>query len=96
MYAYLGAIELLSSKGMQYKSSILFTIALWPALSADELCDIQTAVLFWCQAVLPRVADFIIPGTEDRLTVKISLSLCGVCIMRLRQVPHKLACTPTV
>lgn len=39
--------ELPSSKGIQHNSFMLFTIALWSALWAAELCDMQPAVLFW-------------------------------------------------
>lgn len=65
--------ELLSSKRMQYKSSILF-----PLKPSDQLFQQMNCVTFsqqyfflgtaGYQAALPRGADFIIPGTEDLLT----------------------------
>ena len=61
--------ELPSSKGMQHKSSILYTIALWSAQAFQQMNCVTCSQQFCFsrtvyQAVLPRGAVFIISGTE--------------------------------
>ena len=91
----------------QHKSSILFTAASWSALSADELSDIQPAVLFWYSRV-PAQGSGLYLSRSWRL---VSQSWClqlkengkmrslprksvhGVCIVYFRQEQQKPAST---